>query len=175
MHKVLSPGNGLRVCVLHMRVFRLFPLADAQLGRRASVRRRSRRSGFRPPCDPPPIARQSLCAQEQQVTYSPRTLDTIVFFSFGSAAHKACAARNPKPRTNPSTVGYCKLISEHPDSMISRISEWEIMKTNPQGLSVWGKILLLAALSGSCRSNTNEVCVHQGLRPQNDALSSCIC
>lgn len=35
--------------------------------------------------------------------------------------------------------------------MISRISEWQIMKTNPRGLSVWRQILLLAALSGSRR------------------------
>lgn len=43
----------------------------------------------------------------------------------------------------------CKLISERPDSMISRISELQIMKTNPWGLSVKRQILLLAALSGS--------------------------
>lgn len=165
------PQETASVSVL--RVFRLFPVADAQLAQRASVRRRSRRSGFRRPRDSPPIACQS-CAQEQRVTYSLCTLDTIVFFSFGTAAHKACAARNPARKPIYCRC-YCKLISEHPDSMISRISEWEIMKTNPRGLSVWRKILLLAALNGSCRRNTNDVCVHRGLRPQNGALSSCIC
>lgn len=110
-HKVLSTGNRLRVCVLHMRVFRHFPVTDAQFARQASVQWRSSRNGFSGPCDRPAIACQSLCVQEQQVTYSLCTLDTIVFFSFGTAAHKACAARNPthKQRPKPSTV--CATVS----------------------------------------------------------------
>lgn len=74
IHKVLSPGTRLRVCVVHMRVLGLFPVTDAQLAQQASVRRRSRRSGFSPP-----IARQSLCAQEQQVTSSLHSRHNCLF------------------------------------------------------------------------------------------------
>lgn len=50
-----------------------------------------------------------LCAQEQQVTYSACTLDTIVFFSFGTTTHKACAARNPNHKLSHKTI-YCLLL-----------------------------------------------------------------
>lgn len=60
----------------------------------------------------------------------------LSFFSppFVATVNKACMACNPNHKTTrtPSTV--TKLISQHPDSMISRISEWQIMKTNPQRL-----------------------------------------